>query len=88
MTSKAVARPAFSAHHRHDRGMIAAIVFAIWLAIIAGFGIDMVKRAHQGTLNFPLIMHLHVLAHGGWLLLLEQMPTGETREGIHRASRV
>ena len=70
MTSKAAVRPAFSAYHRHDRGMVAVIVFTIWLAIIAGFGIDIVKRAHQGTLNFPLIVHLHVLAYGGWLLLL------------------
>jgi hypothetical protein len=50
--------------------MIAAVVFAIWLAILLGFGIDMVKRAHGGALHFALIVHLHVLAYTGWLVLL------------------
>jgi uncharacterized membrane protein YozB (DUF420 family) len=50
--------------------MIAAIVFAILLAIVAGFGIDIVKRAHSGALNFPLITHLHAIAYTGWLVLL------------------
>jgi hypothetical protein len=50
--------------------MIAAVVFAIWLAILLGFGIDMVKRAHSGALHFALIVHLHVLAYTGWLVLL------------------
>jgi hypothetical protein len=50
--------------------MIAATVFAIWLAIVTGFGIDIVRRAHAGALSFSLIVHLHALAYTGWLLLL------------------
>jgi uncharacterized membrane protein YozB (DUF420 family) len=50
--------------------MIAAIVFAIWLAIVVGFGIDIVRRAHVGALNFSLIVHLHAIAYTGWLALL------------------
>lgn len=50
--------------------MIAAMVFAIWLAIVLGFGIDMIKRAHGGALTFPLVTHLHVVAYTGWLVLL------------------
>jgi hypothetical protein len=50
--------------------MIAAVVFAIWLAIVLGFGIDIVKRAHDGALNFSLVVHLHTIAYTGWLVLL------------------
>ena len=50
--------------------MIAATVLAIWLAIVLGFAIDMVARARSGTLSFPLIVHLHVIAYAGWLVLL------------------
>src|SRR3954463_5305366 len=70
MASGTAARGSFAPRHRHDRTMIAATVFAIWLAILLGFGIDMVKRAHGGALTFPLITHLHVVAYTGWLALL------------------
>jgi len=60
----------FAPHHRNDRTMIAAVVFVIWLAILLGFGIDMVKRAHSGALDFAPIVHLHVIAYAGWLVLL------------------
>lgn len=60
----------FASRHRHDRTMIAATVFAVWLAIVAGFAIDIVKRAHSNALSFSLIVHLHVIAYTGWLILL------------------
>jgi hypothetical protein len=60
----------FAAYHARDRAMVAGLVFAIWLAIVTGFGIDMIHRARGGGLSFPLIIHLHVLAYGSWLLLL------------------
>ncbi len=50
--------------------MIAGVVFAIWLAIVAGFAIDIVRRAHLGALNFSLIVHLHAVAYTSWLVLL------------------
>jgi len=70
MASRNMMRTAFAAYHRNDRMMIAAVVFAVWLAIVVGFGLDMVRRAHLGQLSFPLIVHLHVVAYGSWLLLL------------------
>lgn len=70
MASTASDRTAFAAHHRRDRTMIAGTVFAIWLAMVLGFGIDVVHRAHEGRLSFPLIIHLHALAYTSWLLLL------------------
>jgi hypothetical protein len=50
--------------------MIAATVFAIWLAILIGFGLDIVRRAQIGALNFTPIVHLHAIAYTGWLILL------------------
>ena len=70
MASTSPVGMAFAAQHRHDRTMIAGMVFAIWLAILLGFGIDIVRRAHGNALNFPLIVHLHVIAYAAWLLLL------------------
>ena len=70
MANGAVTDATFARHHRHDRTMIAVVVFVIWLAIVTGFAIDIVRRAHNGQLNFPLIVHLHVVAYGAWLLLL------------------
>jgi uncharacterized membrane protein YozB (DUF420 family) len=70
MASKGSAEKRFAVHHRSDRTMIASVVFIVWVAIVTGFGIDMVRRAHEGSLHFPLIVHLHVVAYGSWLLLL------------------
>jgi hypothetical protein len=70
MTGKTTARGGFTLWHRHDRAMIAATVAAILLAIVLGFGLDIVRRAHDGTLTFSLIVHLHALAYTVWLLLL------------------
>jgi hypothetical protein len=63
-------RSSFSARHRHDGTMIAAVVFAVWLTIVAGFGIDIVRRAHIDALHVALIVHLHAIAYTGWLVLL------------------
>ena len=70
MATRTSAGAEFAAHHRHDRAMIAAMVFAIWLAIVVGVGMDIVKRARLGALSFPLIVHLHAVAYTSWLLLL------------------
>lgn len=70
MASRTSIAAPFAVRHRHDRIMIAAVVIAIWLAIVTGFAIDIVNRAHSGALNFALIVHLHAAAYTGWLVLL------------------
>ena len=70
MASRASVRATFAAYHRRDRAMIAGLVFIIWLAIVTGFGIDLVKRARNGALSFPIVIHLHAVTYGSWLLLL------------------
>jgi hypothetical protein len=86
MANGTTAPPVFAPRHRHDRTMIAATVLAIWLAILLGFGIDIVKRAHDGALSFSLIVHLHTVAYTGWLVLLAAqvwlVRTG--RAAVHR----
>lgn len=86
MTTQAPLRTTFAARHRHDRIMIAATVGAVWLAIVAGFTIDMVKRAYAHELSFPLVVHLHVVAYSAWLVLLAaQVWLVRTRRvGLHR----
>jgi hypothetical protein len=68
--AQASLRSAFAAHHRHDRSMIAAVAATIWLAMVSGFGLDLVRRANDGPLSFPLVIHLHALVYGAWLVLL------------------
>jgi len=70
MTDQTSPRGAFASYHRHDRVMVAGIASVIWLAIIAGFAIDLVNRAHINALNFPLIVHLHAVVYSAWLVLL------------------
>ncbi|WP_458390342.1 hypothetical protein [Sphingomonas sp. F9_3S_D5_B_2] len=50
--------------------MIAVAAGAVWLAMVVGFGIDLVNRARTGALSFPLVVHAHVIAYVGWLVLL------------------
>lgn len=84
--SDAPARTAFAPYHRHDRAVIIGLVLVIWLAILTGFGIDIVKQARAGSLDYPLVVHLHVLTFGAWLvLLLTQVLLVRTRRvALHR----
>lgn len=60
----------FAPFHRHDRAMVAGVASLIWLAIVAGFAIDLVHRARNHNLDFPLIVHLHAVVYSAWLILL------------------
>lgn len=66
--------------------MVAVIVFAIWTAIVLGFAIDVAKRARTGALHFAPIVHLHVLAYTGWLVLLavQAWLVRTRRLGVHK----
>lgn len=86
MASRSWERARFALHHRHDGTMIAAAVIAVWLAIIIGFGMDIVRRARTNALDFAPIVHLHAIAYTGWLILLAAqvwlVRTG--RRSVHR----
>lgn len=70
MASIAPGAAAFAPHHRRDRAVIAALVVIIWVAILTGFGLDMVRKAATKGLHYPLIVHLHALTYGAWLVVL------------------
>ena len=77
---------AFAAYHRRDRAVIAGLVFVIWLAILTGFGIDILRKVGTGGLDYPLVIHLHALTFGAWLVLLaSQVWLVRTRRvAVHR----
>jgi len=70
MTDRTSPGAAFAPYHKHDRAMVAGVAVTIWLAIVAGFAIDLVNRAHNHALDFPLIVHLHAVVYTAWLVLL------------------
>lgn len=71
MTMASTFSDEFARHHRWDRRAVLGCVLLIWIAILTGFGWDMVRRATMGkSLSYPLIVHVHALAYGGWLVLI------------------
>ncbi|OYY72189.1 hypothetical protein [Sphingomonas sp. 28-63-12] len=87
MASTTVGIGAFPAHRQGDRRAILICVVVIWAVILTGFGYDMIRTTAAGkSLNYPLIVHAHALAYGGWLVLLGAqvwlMRTGQA--ALHR----
>lgn len=60
----------FPPYHPWDRNFFAIWLAAIWFAMIAGFGNDMIERFQHHTLDFPWIVYPHAAVYVGWLLLL------------------
>lgn len=60
----------FPPHHRWDRNFFLIFVALIWLVMISGFGLDMMRKAQRGGLDYPLIVHAHAVVFVGWLVLL------------------
>ena len=60
----------FLVFHRRDHTAVLICVTLIWVAILAGFGVDLIRKAAAHKLDYPLIVHFHALAYGGWLVLL------------------
>jgi len=60
----------FPAYNKADRNFFLTMMILMWAAILSGFGYDMVTKFEQGTLHYPLIVHLHAIAFVGWLVLI------------------
>lgn len=69
MSDIATTGRAFTVRHPADRTFFLIMLLVIWAAMLGGFGYDMAKRAAEGTLHYPWIIHAHALAYGGWLAL-------------------
>jgi hypothetical protein len=60
---------AFVAYYPADRNFFLSMIFITWLAIVSGFGYEMVQLNAQGKLQFPPIVHVHAVVYVGWLVL-------------------
>jgi hypothetical protein len=53
-----------------DRNFFLVYVGLIWLAVLAGFGPELVKHVREHEAPYPIAVHAHALATVGWLTLL------------------
>jgi uncharacterized membrane protein YozB (DUF420 family) len=60
----------FAVRRPTDRTFFLVNLLIIWVAMLGGFGLDMVQKAAKGKLDYPLIIHVHAVVFGGWLILL------------------
>ncbi len=60
----------FSVNHRWDRNFFLSITAVVWVGIVLGFGSDLVKHCATPHVAYPLIVHFHAVAFGGWLAVL------------------
>jgi hypothetical protein len=63
------ATKAFALDHRWDRNAFLAFAAISWVAIVMGFGPELGGHLKGLTPYPPLIVHVHVVAFGGWMVL-------------------
>jgi len=59
----------FSPRHTADAWFFPAMTGLVWFGILMGFGGEMLREANEGTLSYPLIVHVHAAAFTGWLFV-------------------
>ncbi|HSM95879.1 MAG TPA: hypothetical protein VLT91_07540 [Rhizomicrobium sp.] len=60
----------FASYHQWDRNFLLAIAATVWFGVILGFGSDLVRHFATPHVAYPLIVHFHAVAFGGWLVVL------------------
>ena len=74
-TAVRLARPGIAWHHRgtwsprEDRGAFLVWLALLWVALIAGFGVDMGRFLHEAP-PAPRVVDAHAFVFTGWMLLL------------------
>lgn len=53
-----------------DYDFFLSYVVLIWLAVLAGFGPDIVKHLRSNAVPYPLAVHVHAVVTVAWLALL------------------
>jgi uncharacterized membrane protein YozB (DUF420 family) len=59
----------FLPNHPWDRNFFLVMLLAVWLALISGFGYDIIVFQPTVKLAFPLIVHFHAIVFVAWLVL-------------------
>jgi hypothetical protein len=63
-------RAPFAPYHKWDRNFFLALVLAIWVGVVMGFGGDILQHLRSREAAYPWIVHLHAVVFVGWLVLL------------------
>lgn len=63
-------REPFPARRPGDGNFFLLYVALIWLAVLAGFGPEMVRRLNSNAAPFPIAVHVHAVITVAWLGLL------------------
>jgi hypothetical protein len=87
-TLAAPRRPApFPPYQKWDRDFFLTYIALVWIAILMGFGSDLIDHFKTHEAPYPLIVHFHAVAFVGWLVLLttQVLLIRNKRHDIHRA---
>jgi hypothetical protein len=60
----------FPVHRAADGNFFLLYVVLIWLAVLAGFGSEMIRRVNSNAAPFPVAVHIHAIITVAWLGLL------------------
>ena len=91
MSSQAIAAIApkqpFAPYRKWDRDFFLTYVGLVWIAILMGFGSDLINHFKTHEAAYPLIVHFHAVAFVGWLVLLttQVLLIRNHRHDIHQA---
>lgn len=69
-TSSRLQREPFPARRPTDYNFFLIYVLLIWLAVLAGFGPEIVKHLRSNAAPYPVAVHVHAVITLGWLALL------------------
>lgn len=64
------AREPFPARRPSDYDFFLVYVVLIWLAVLAGFGPEIIQHLRTNTAPYPISVHVHAVVSVGWLALL------------------
>ena len=76
----------FPLRHLADRRAVPFMVSLIWMAILTGFAVDMIRKFEAHQLHYPWLIHAHAVLYLGWLLVLA-VQVGLIRSGRLSAHR-
>jgi hypothetical protein len=60
----------FAPYHKWDRDFFLALVLAVWVGVVMGFGGDIIHHVQSNAPAYPWIVHVHAAAFVSWLVLL------------------